>query len=162
MRSILTNSRTLLLLFFIINILLFIPAAADEAVNNPVKTDIAPYSKYLSQIKDYDLAETAAIGYDKIIYSPLKTKKLYIKSTDPTVVPYEKSSTTISVFSANGPLSIIKFGGYKSYNLNWINEELLHLEIWPGRCIELDEIINLNETKKIYSSAFNHCGTEDQ
>jgi len=147
------------LLFCFTNILLLTLAAAEELGDNPSVIDPGPFSKYHSEIKDYDLAETAAIGYDRIVYSPSKTKKLYIKSTDPAVVPYDKSGTTISVFSTKGPLSIIRFNGYKSYNIDWINEELLHISIWPGNCIELDEIINISERKKIYSSGFDHCGT---
>lgn len=150
--------RIFILMFF--NILLVPTLYAQELSNTPVKIDTDSYKGNLATVKEYDLPESGAIGYDKVVFSPHKTKKLYIKSTDPSVVPYNESKTTITVMTEDGPVSIVEVKAYKSFNVEWINEETIHIESWPGRCIQIDEIIDVTNNTRIYSSAFNHCNEE--
>jgi len=134
------------------------PAWASDLNDNVFKEDVAQWKDYLTIIRDYNSKEDDLSSPKEIRYSNFKTKKVLIKSSDLSKVPYDKSVAKFIIVTISGPTIVIEVKKYKTFHINWVNEELIHFQIWPGRCLELDQIININTKEIIYSGSFQHCG----
>ncbi len=130
---------------------------AGNVLEYPVPTDLSMWHKYLPSIGNYVSKNDDILAYGDIQYSPHKTRKLKIKSNI-NIVAYDISQTIITIFKSDSPLAIVELKGSKHVNVSWINEELIHIQNWPGRCLQLDSIFNVVKREFIYRSGLNHCG----
>ena len=130
---------------------------ATGMLEYPAPETISVWQKYLPALGDgkTDLEKLPLQGKAK--FSPFKTRKLIINSNLSNVA-YEKSQTLISIFKLDKLLTIVELSGSKSVEANWINEELIHIQNWPGRCIQLDSIFNVVKNEFVYMAGLNHCG----
>jgi len=124
----------------------------------PIKTNHSEWKQYIPTIRSYDPKIDGIKDKLDYIFSQHRTRKYSIKESDLSKIPYNKSIALITIYDTKKPLSVIEIKSYKSYRLDWLNEELIHIQTWPGRCVQLDEIINIKTKASIYSSNLYHCG----
>ncbi len=130
---------------------------ATEILEYPAPIDISMWQKYFPEISGSNTEIEQLPLHGETKFSPFKTRKL-VMSSNISNVAYEKSQTLITAFKLEVLLVTIELKGSKSVDANWINEELVYIQNWPGRCLQLNTIIDIVKMKIIYMAGFNHCG----
>jgi hypothetical protein len=85
--------------------------------------------------------------------SPQGTKELVIHQLTDQKTPYEDSRAEIIVMSASKPKWHLRIEGFKNLNADWVTEEVIKIEIWPGRAVQLVELINIETGTVLFRSA---------
>ncbi len=130
---------------------------ATGILEYPSPIDISMWQKYFPEIGGSKTEVEKLPIHGEVKFSPFKTRKLVMNSNINDVA-YEKSQTLITTFKLEELLVTIELNGSKSVDANWINEELVYIQNWPGRCLQLNTIIDIVKMKIIYMVGFNHCG----
>lgn len=93
------------------------------------------------------------------IDSPFLTSSIrIIEESDTTQTPYSETRMKSVVFIEESPEVTIELDAYRNFEFQWINEKVIHLFSFPGRCVTVDTIYDMDKREVIYSAAFNHCG----
>lgn len=116
-------------------------------------------AEYLPKIREFDGGIDSTVGVVRAIESPHLTKTIAIvKESDLTQTTYDKSFAKAILIEGEKPRATIEISRYRSFNISWLNEELIHISNSPGRCVELHTIYSTIENRTIYVQGFNHCG----
>lgn len=146
-------------MFIVLLQLLFIWSASAQ-VMDPQKMDLDSFgSDYLPVIRAYESVVDFSETMVEQISSPHGTMELTVQEeSDLTKITYD-SSFSKTIVQQNGlPILTIELSGYRNYQIVWLNEDLLQITNWPGRCVELHTIYSVLDQHEIYQVGFNHCG----
>ena len=80
------------------------------------------------------------------------------EESDLTKVTYDSSFAKVIVQKDGAPLLTIEIDRYKTYQVAWLNGDLVQITNWLGRCVELQTIYSVLESRQIYQEGFDHCG----
>ncbi len=80
------------------------------------------------------------------------------EESDLTIVTYNDSIAKAVVWEGSIPKFTITIERYSNYEIAWLNEELIQITNWPGRCVSIYTIYSTIEEMNIYEAGFNHCG----
>ena len=138
---------------------LFIGSAYSQ-VTEPQKIDLAAFgSEYLPLVRAYAGSVDFLSNFVRRIKSPKASMELIIQEeSDLAKVTYDKSFAKAIVLSDGEPILTMEVYGYSSYDMVWLNEDLIHITNWPRRCVELHTIYSVLESREIYQEGFQHCG----
>jgi hypothetical protein len=70
--------------------------------------------------------------------------------------PDKEQTARIFVFEDKTPLSQFEIRGTKNIVANWVSDELLSIEIWPGKIICLTQIVNVGTGHSVLKSAVSY------
>lgn len=134
--------------------------SAYSQVIEPQKIDLAAFgSEYFPIVRAYAGSADFSSSFVRQIKSPHASMELIIQEeSDLTKVTYDKSFAKAIVISDGVPILTMEVHGYSSYNIVWLNEDLIQITNWPGRCVELHTIYSVLESREIYQEGFQHCG----
>ena len=138
---------------------LFIGSAYSQVIE-PQKMDLVAFgSEYLPIVRAYAGSGDFSSNFVRRIKSPHASMELIIQEeSDLTKVTYDKSLAKAIVLSDGEPILTMEVHGYSSYDIVWLNEDLIQITNWPGRCVELQTIYSVLEHREIYQEGFQHCG----
>ena len=144
--------------FLVITLSIFFPiwVLAEE----PIKFKItAEYKQFVPVFVAASKQQSEGSEKSEVKQSPFGSKSIVvIEESDLTKVPYDQSFAKLIVLEQNEPSVSIELKKYKSFEYEWLNEELVHVAIWPGRCVSIDVIYDLSLKESIYTTGFQHCG----
>jgi len=134
--------------------------SAYSQIIEPRKMDLAVFgSEYLPIVRAYAGSGNFSSNFVRRIKSPHASMELIIQEeSDLTNVTYDKSVVKAIVLADGKPVLTMEVHGYSSYNIAWLNEDLIQITNWPGRCVELQTIYSVIESREIYQEGFQHCG----
>lgn len=134
--------------------------SAHSQVIDPQKMDLASFgSEYLPIIRDYAGSVDLSNNFVRRIESPHSTMEIIVQEeSDLTKTSYDNSFAKAIVQLSGAPLLTIEIYRYKRYDLAWLNEDLIQITNWPGRCVELHTIYSVLGGREIYQEGFSHCG----
>jgi hypothetical protein len=90
----------------------------------------------------------------KPVFTPLGSKEcVIIYLTDYTNTPYEKMEAQIVISKNHLPKNSLNIKGFKNLDVEWIDEDVLKIESWPGTSVQLIELINTENGHILYRSA---------
>lgn len=130
---------------------LLIGSAYSQSIE-PQKLDLATFgSAYLPIVRAYAGSGDFSSDVVRRIMSPYASMELIIQEeSDLTKVTYDKSLVKGIVLSDGEPILAMEVHGYSSYNIVWLNEDLIQITNWPGRCVEMQTIYSVLEGREIY------------
>lgn len=134
--------------------------SAYSQVIEPRKLDLESFgSEYLPIVRDYVDSVDFSSNFVRRIDSPHATMEIIVKEeSDLTKVTYDNSFAKAIVQKSGAPFLTIEIHRYSTYNVAWVNEDLIQITNWPGRCVELHTIYSVLEGRQIYQEGFSHCG----
>ncbi len=92
--------------------------------------------------------------YESKKSTPQGSKELrLVYLTDPKSTPYEKMEAMIVVMVKETPIFDLKVTGFNDLDAEWIDEDLLKIDLWPGRCVELIELFDTRNGRVLYRSS---------
>ena len=138
---------------------LFIGSAYSQ-IFEPRKMDLELFgSEYLPLVRDYVESLDFSSNFVRRVDSPHATMEIIVQEeSDLTKVTYDSSFAKVIVQKDGAPLLTIEIDRYKTYQVAWLNEDLVQITNWPGRCVELQTIYSVLEGRQIYQEGFDHCG----
>ena len=144
--------------FPVITLSLFFPiwVFAEEPIRINLTTE---YEQFVPVFISTSKSQSEGWEESEVQQSPFGSKSfVVVAESDLTKVPYDQSFAEVIVLDRNEPSISIEFSKYKSFDIEWLNEELLYVSTWPGRCVSIDVIYDLSRKEFIYTAGFNHCG----
>ena len=115
--------------------------------------------EYLPEIRKFDPRTDDAVTAKRIIQSPHQTKTVAVlEESDLTEVTYDTSFAKAALIIEGKPALTIELSRYRSFDISWLNEELIQISVWPGRCVELHTIFSTLDNRPIYEQGFQICG----
>lgn len=126
---------------------------ADD-VRPPLKLEPKEFARYFSQFVDKGVS--AIIHTGRPTKSQYGTRAFTIKRLSEPTEPYEKNNAEVLVFEGTTLRHRLRLTGFKTLAADWVTDEVLKLTIWPGRAIELIELIDVRSSKVLFQTANNH------
>lgn len=141
-------------------LLLWSGSVAQAQVIDPQPMDLSAFgAEYLPVIQVASGGTSTQGAIVRETNSPFRTMKVVVhQESDLTQIDYGNSYARASVQKGDSELFSIEIHRYKSYSINWLNEDLIQIENWPDRCVELHTIFDSRNGSVIYQGGFNHCG----
>jgi hypothetical protein len=95
------------------------------------------------------------VGSTEMVFTRQGARSFCIRElTDSMKVGSEDRRAEIIIYENKKVQSILDIKGFKApLEARWIGEEVLEVESWPGRCVQLIELVNVTTGKVIYKSA---------
>ncbi|MCI0348631.1 MAG: hypothetical protein L0Z53_04325 [Acidobacteriales bacterium] len=93
---------------------------------------------------------------EKRAATPLGTKELVVLRLTDQKTPYENSKAAIIILENSQAKWRLEVRGFKNLSADWVTEEVLKVEVWPGRAVQLVELINIETGDILYRSATGH------
>ena len=97
----------------------------------------------------------------KLVSSPHETKKFLLRELTDSKTPYEEKRAKVIIFEDNQPKWQLQVHGFKNLSADWVSEEVMKVEVWPGRAVQLVELIQVEAGKVLYRSATGHIFAGD-
>ena len=142
-----------------IAILFIIILMSFESVAEPVKINIKNWSKYVPVVRKIDPSVDIITSDLNSKDTPFKTRgAVIIAESDLSIVGYSESQVKIAVLEQHQPKMLIEVNSYKSFEYEWINEDLLNVISWPGRCVNINFVYDFSNNKVVYVAGYQHCG----
>lgn len=147
------------IIFVVAAVLLWTHSASAQIIPPQYIAPAESDDAYTPLFRDYDPLRDAATGLIRQIRSPqIWNEIIVVEESDTTKALAPDTLAKAVVVVAGLPILTIEISGYKNYTLSWINEELVHVRNFPGRCVSVDTLYNLRSRTISYHAVFNHCG----
>jgi hypothetical protein len=126
-------------------------------IDPPVKEpSVAEYSRYLPVFKTWD-ASAPQIPHDaNRVSTKFELRDFVLIQLTDSKTPYENTKAVIAISQGGKPASYLTINGFKNFAAEWTTEDVLKVETWPGRAIQIVQLIDVNDGKVLYSGAWNH------
>ena len=126
---------------------LAVPALAGTRVTY---TSADKDGEFVRLVRIVAAVKPAAIEESARVYSPHRTRWLRVEVSDGGTVPYDQRVGRVDVDGADGVVRTITFSSFKHHTVRWINEELVHVQVWHGRLLATEHIFDVPAGKPIY------------
>jgi len=130
------------------------------SISGTVKLNLESWgSQYVPKVREFDpKIDTVKVEVIQN-YTPFKTRSaVTINESNLEVVGYSDSKAKIAIFEQLDSKMVIEITSYKSFSYQWINEDLISIESWPGRCVNINMVYDFSSNKVIYLAGYQHCG----
>jgi hypothetical protein len=119
------------------------------------KLDIKEFQKYVPTFKLTDAVQIVKSN-DGISRSQYGSFGFSLKTLTPELTPYENSHGEIFIYKSNKLIGHLAVAGYKNVSVAWVSEDILKVEVWPGRAVQVVVLFNASTHEIIYTSAWAH------
>jgi len=90
----------------------------------------------------------------KRIFSPQRTRQFLLSEWFDTTTKYGTGKGDVVIFENNDPKWHLQApDDFKHFSAEWVTEDVIKIEVWPGRIIQLIELINVETGEVLYRSA---------
>lgn len=126
-------------------------------IDPPVKEpSVAEYSRYLPVFRTWDASAPQIPHNANRVSTKFGLRDLVLIQLTDSKTPYENTKAVIAISQGAKPASYLTIKGFKNLSAEWTTEDVLKVETWPGRAIQIVELIDVNDGKVLYSGAWNH------
>jgi hypothetical protein len=130
-------------------------AAPLESKLIPVKLNVNEFLQYYPSYQHITTnSPVIPVGIKKMS-SPDGTKDFVIVNLTSPKTPYEEVRSDIIVIQNGKKECLLTIGGFKNLYVDWITEEILKIDNWPGpgNSLRLTELIDVETGKVLFKSA---------
>jgi hypothetical protein len=89
----------------------------------------------------------------KPVSSPQKTRQFLLSEFFDNAKPYGEWRGEVLIFDDNKPKWRLQAHDFKHFRAEWVTEDIIKIEVWPGRIVQLIELINVETGNVLYRSA---------
>lgn len=135
-------------------------AASDDStlqIDPPAKLpSVAEFTRYFPVFKTWDASAPPIPRNAKHISTRFGLRDFVLIQLTDSKTPYENTKAVIAMSQDGKPASYLTLKGFKNLSADWVTEDVLKVETWPGRAIQIVELIDVNDGKAVYTGAWNH------
>src|SRR5436309_1069543 len=73
------------------------------------------------------------------VFSPQKTREFLLSETFDTSKQYGEWKGKVIIFEASQPKWVLEAHDFKHFSAEWVTEDVIKIEVWPGRIVQLIE-----------------------
>jgi hypothetical protein len=138
-------------------------AGSDGQINYSVPPTKEPFeaefSRYLPAFKPWDASAPVIPGKAEHVRSKFGTRDFVLIQLTDSKTPYEDTRAVIAIFEDGKPASYLRIKGFKNLNVEWVTEDVLKVDTWPGRSLQIVELLDITNGLVLYTGAWSHIHT---
>lgn len=125
----------------------------DPSVKEP---STAEFSRYVPAFHAWNASAPKIPQDGKHVSTRFGLRDFVLIQLTDSKTPYEDTRAVIAISQAGKPASYLTIKGFKNLSAEWVTEDVLKVETWPGRAIQIVQLIDINDGKVLYTGAWNH------
>lgn len=137
-----------------------VSATRDDStiqIDPPVKEpSVAEFSPYFPAFHAWDASAPKIPKDAKPVSTRFGLRDFVLIQLTDSKTPYEDTKAVIVISQTGKPASFLTIKGFKNLSAEWVTEDVLKVETWPGRAIQIVQLIDVNGGKVLYTGAWNH------
>jgi hypothetical protein len=90
------------------------------------------------------------------VVSRQRLRTAIVMRTDGSTVPYEQALGRIEVSGDDQPLTVIRVHGFRTVDVRWINDRLLHIDLGLGHVAAVEAIYDLQAQRWLYQDSLTY------
>lgn len=138
-------------------------AGNDGAIDYGAPPDKEPFSaelsRYLPAFKSWDASAPVIAGKAEHVRSKFGTRDFVLIQLTDSKTPYEDTRAVIAISEDGKPASYLMIKGFKNLNVEWVTEDVLKVDTWPGRSLQIVELLDITNGRVLYAGAWSHIHT---